>query len=168
MLQALWRSQTARFAVVGLAMTALHLAVFRLVLPSTMPEAANVIAFLTATQVNFALSYFWTWSARRPLGEETVGSVLRRAVLFNGSAGLGFGVNAAVFSTAHRLVGLAPLESAVVATFASAAASFLLSSRVVFVRRPVPADVDVLAAPGREPGRLPPLVPSSSAGWERS
>ena len=168
MLQALWRSPTARFAVVGLAMTALHLAVFRLVLPSTMPEAANVIAFLTATQVNFALSYFWTWSARRPLGEETVGSVLRRAVLFNGSAGLGFGVNAAVFSTAHRLVGLSPLESAVVATFASAAASFLLSSRVVFVRRPVPADVDVLAAPGREPGRLPPLVPSSSAGWERS
>jgi putative flippase GtrA len=168
MLQALWRSQTARFAVVGLAMTALHLAVFRLVLPSTMPEAANVIAFLTATQVNFALSYFWTWSARRPLGEETVGSVLRRAVLFNGSAGLGFGVNAAVFSTAHRLVGLSPLESAVVATFAGAAASFLLSSRVVFVRRPVPADVDVLAAPGREPGRLPPLVPSSSAGWERS
>jgi putative flippase GtrA len=94
--------------------------------------------------------------------------VLRRAVLFNGSAGLGFGVNAAVFSTAHRLVGLSPLESAVVATFAGAAASFLLSSRVVFVRRPVPADVDVLAAPGREPGRLPPLVPSSSAGWERS
>ena len=168
MLRALSRSPTARFAVVGLAMTALHLAVFRLVLPSTMPEAANVIAFLTATQVNFALSYFWTWSARRPLGEETVGSVLRRAVLFNGSAGLGFGVNAAVFSTAHRLVGLAPLESAVVATFASAAASFLLSSRVVFVRRPVPADVDVLAAPGREPGQLPPLVPSSGAGWERS
>ena len=168
MLQALWRSPTARFAVVGLAMTALHLAVFRLVLPWTMPEVANVIAFLTATQVNFALSYFWTWSARRPLGEETVGSVLRRAVLFNGSAGLGFGVNAAVFSTAHRLVGLSPLESAVVATFAGAAASFLLSSRVVFVRRPVPADVDVLAAPGREPGRLPPLVPSSSAGWERS
>ncbi len=168
MLQALWRSPTVRFAVVGLAMTALHLAVFRLVLPSTKPEAANVIAFLTATQVNFALSYFWTWSARRPLGAETVGSVLRRAVLFNGSAGLGFGVNAAVFSTAHRLLGLAPLESAAVATFASAAASFLLSSRVVFVRRPVPADVDVLAAPGREPGRLPPLVPSSSAGWERS
>ncbi len=168
MLQALWRSPIARFAVVGLAMTALHLAVFRLVLPSTMPEAANVIAFLTATQVNFALSYFWTWSARRPLGEETVGSVLRRAVLFNGSAGLGFGVNAAVFSTAHRLVGLAPLESAVVATFASAAASFLLSSRVVFVRRLVPAAVDVPVAPGREPGRLPPLVPSSSAGWEQA
>ena len=168
MLQALWRSPTARIAVVGLAKTGLHLAVFRLVLPLTMPEAANVIAFLTATQVNFALSYFWTWSARRPLGEETVGSVLRRAVLFNGSAGLGFGVNAAVFSTAHRLVGLAPLESAVVATFASAAASFLLSSRVVFVRRPVPAAVDVPVAPGREPGRLPPLVPSSSAGWEQA
>ncbi len=168
LLQALWRAQTARFAVVGLAMTALHLAVFQLVLPWSVPEVANVIAFLTATQVNFALSYFWTWSARRPLGEETVGSVLNRALLFNGSAGLGFGVNAVVFSTAHRLVGLAPLESAVVATLASAAASFLLSSRVVFVRRLVPTAADVPAAPGREPGRLPPLVPPSGAGWERA
>ncbi|SDN59331.1 GtrA family protein [Geodermatophilus sp. DSM 45219] len=137
MLRALCRAQTIRFAVVGLAITALHLLVFRLVLPWTAPEAANVVAFLTATQVNFVLSYFWTWSARRPVGRETVGSVLRRAVLFNGSATLGFGVNAVVFSTALRLVGLDPLTSAAVATVASAATSFLLSSRVVFARRPV-------------------------------
>ena len=142
MLRALSRAQTTRFAVVGLAITALHLLVFRLVLPWTAPEAANVVAFLTATQVNFVLSYFWTWSARRPLGQETVGSVLRRAVLFNGSAALGFGVNAVVFSTALRLVGLAPFSSAVVATGASAATSFLLSSRVVFARRPVLDAVD--------------------------
>lgn len=142
MLRALCRAQTTRFAVVGLAMTALHLLVFRLVLPGTAPEVANVVAFLTATQANFVLSYLWTWSARRPVGQETVGSVLRRAVLFNGSAALGFGVNAVVFSTALRLVGLTPLTSAVVATVVSAGTSFLLSSRVVFARRPVLAAVD--------------------------
>lgn len=146
MLRALCRAQTIRFAVVGLAITALHLLVFQLVLPWTAPEAANVVAFLTATQVNFVLSYFWTWSARRPVGQETVGSVLRRAVLFNGSAALGFGVNAVVFSTALRLVGLAPLTSAAVATVASAATSFLLSSRVVFAHRPVLDAVEVLDA----------------------
>ncbi len=168
MLQALWRSPTARFAVVGLAMTGLHLAVFRLVLPSTMPEAANVIAFLTATQVNFALSYFWTWSARRPVGQETVRSVLHRALLFNGSAALGFGVNAVVFSTAHRLVGLGPTASALTATAASAAASFLLSSRVVFARREV-LPAAYLAGPSeRNPVLVPPLVALPSAEWERS
>ena len=135
MLRLLCRAATARFAVVGSAMTVLHLAVFRLLLPWTVPEVANVVAFLVATQVNFFLSYFWTWSARRPVGHETVGSVLRRAVLFNGSAALGFGVNAAVFSTALRIVGLTPLQSAVAATGASAAATFLLSSCVVFARR---------------------------------
>jgi len=163
-LRALWRAQAARFVVVGLARTALHLAVFRLVLPWSVPELANVVAFLTATQVNFALSYFWTWSARRPVGSETVGSVLRRAVLFNGSAALGFGVNAAVFSTAHRAVGLGPTQSALVATAASAAASFLLSSRVVFARREVLAAAD-LPDPS---GRVSPLVPPPGDGWERA
>lgn len=167
LLQALWRAQTARFALVGLAMTALHLAVFRLVLPWSVPEAANVIAFLTATQVNFALSYFWTWSARRPVGQETVRSVLRRGLLFNGSAAVGFGVNAVVFSAAHRLVGLGPTASALTATVASAAASFLLSSRVVFARREVLAAADLAGPSERGLGPVPPLVVPRSAAWER-
>jgi len=164
MLHALCRAQTTRFAVVGLTMTALHLAVLRLVLPGTVAEVANVVAFLVATQVNFALSYWWTWSARRPRGQETVGHVLRRALLFNGSAALGFAVNAVVFSTVHRLVGLGPTTSALVATVASAAASFLLSARVVFARRPVLAAAD---PNGRGPGPVSPLVTPLGAEWER-
>lgn len=163
MLRALCRAQTTRFAVVGLAMTALHLAVLQLVLPVAVAEVANVVAFLTATQVNFALSYFWTWSARRPLGHETAGYVLRRALLFNGSATLGFGVNAVVFSAAHRLAGLGPTASALVATVASAVASFLLSSRVVFARRSVLAAAD---PSGRGPGPASPPVLPPSAEWE--
>ena len=165
LLQALARAQTTRFAVVGLAMTALHLAVLNLVLPWTVAEVANVVAFLTATQVNFALSYFWTWSARRSVGSETVGYVLRRALLFNGSAALGFGVNAVVFSAVHRLAGLGPTTSALVATVASAVASFLLSSRVVFARREVLAAADLVNPSG--PGPVPPLVTPPSAEWER-
>ncbi|MDP9428857.1 MAG: GtrA family protein [Actinomycetota bacterium] len=167
MLRALCRAQTTRFAVVGLAMTALHLAIFRLTLPWSVPEIANVIAFLTATQVNFALSYFWTWSARRPVGRETVGNVLRRALLFNGSAAIGFGVNAAVFSAVHRLADLGPTQSAVVATVASAAASFLLSSRIVFTSRESSPLRDLPDQSGRGPGLVCPLVTSPSAGWER-
>lgn len=161
MLEALCRAQTARFAVVGLAMTALHLAVFWIVLPWSVPEVANVFAFVTVTQVNFAVSYFWTWSARRPVGSETVGSVLHRALLFNGSAVLGFGVNAVVFSAVHRLAGLGPTQSAIVATVASAAASFLLSSRVVFVRGEAPA---AAALPQTHPEKPPCSNPFRSPG----
>ncbi len=170
MLHALWHARTARFAVVGLAITALHLAVFRLVSPQVVPEVANVVAFLTATQVNFALSYLWTWSSRRPVGSETVGYLVRRALLFNGSALLGLCVNAAVFSTAHRITGSSPLQSAVLATAASAAASFLLSSRIVFTRRPVldtAAAVDAAGAPRAEPGLIAPLPAGPVTGWER-
>jgi putative flippase GtrA len=174
MLHELWHAHSTRFAVVGLAMTALHLVVFTLVLPWSVPETANVVAFLTATQVNFALSYSWTWSSRRPPGRETVGYVIRRAFLFNGSALLGFSLNAVVFSTAHRIVGMPPLGSAVVATAASAAASFLLSSRVVFTRRPVlratdAADAaDAAGRQGTGPGLLPPLPAGPVTGWERA
>lgn len=72
MLHALYHARTARFAVVGLAVTALHLAVF-----------------------------------------------------------------SAVFSTAYRIAGVPPVQSALVATVVSAATSFLLRSRIVFARRPV-------------------------------
>jgi hypothetical protein len=67
-----------------------------------------------------------------------------------------------------------PLGSAVVATAASAAASFLLSSRVVFTRRPVlratdAADAaDAAGRQGTGPGLLPPLPAGPVTGWERA
>lgn len=141
MLSALGRATVARFAVVGLAVTGLHLALFALLSRWTVAELANVVAFVVATQVNFAVSYYWTWSSRRLVGEETLRSVLRRAAVFNGSAALGFGVNAAVFSMAYRVVGMPSMASALVATVVSAAASFVLSSRVVFTAPAQTTDV---------------------------
>jgi len=135
MLLALGHASVVRFAVVGTAMTALHLTVFRLALPVALPEIANVVAFLVATQVNFALSYVWTWSSRRRPGRETLGVVLRRAVLFTGAALLGFGVNAAAFTWVYRIAGLPPVASALAATVLSAATNFVLGSRVVFADR---------------------------------
>jgi putative flippase GtrA len=139
MLRALCAASAPRFVLVGLAMTVLNLALFRGLSPLLVAELANLSAFLLVTQVNFAVSYLWTWSSRRVAAEETVRSVLRRALAFNGSATLGFGVNALVFSLTHRVAGTSPMVSAVLATSASAAANFLLSSLVVFRRPPLPA-----------------------------
>jgi putative flippase GtrA len=140
------RSATAvRFALVGLAITGLHLAVFRLASSWLVAEEANVVAFLVATQVNFAVSYWWTWSGRRLVGTETVGSVLRRAVVFNGTAAVGFGVNAVVFSLAYRVAHTPSMASALIGTLASAGVSFLLSSRIVFARRPLTGQADPIA-----------------------
>lgn len=145
MLRALRRASGTRFALVGLAMTVLHLAVFRLASPWVTAEFANVAAFLLVTQVNFVVSYYWTWSSRRVPGQESARSLLRRAVAFNGSAAVGFGVNAAFFSLAYRVAGTPAMASAVLASAVSAAASFLLSSRVVFAR---PALLDADRVPG--------------------
>jgi len=158
LLSALSQSSLSRFAFVGLVVTALHLAMFSLLSQVTVAELANVVAFVLATQVNFAVSYYWTWSSRRLPGQEKVRAIVHRALVFNGTAALGFGLNAAVFSMAYRVVGVPSLASALIATVGSAAASFVLSSRLVFRRPPVPDDADVvpvlpptLAAPLSEP-----------------
>lgn len=163
MLRALCRAPGVRFVVVGLAMTALHLAVLQLVVPVAVAEVANVVAFLVATQVNFLLSYFWTWRDRRPVGRESAGCVLRRAALFNGSATAAFAVNAVAFSAAHRLAALGPSPSALVATVASAAASFLLSSGVVFAHRPLLVAGDP-SGPVPAPERLGDVLPGAEWG----
>lgn len=145
MLRALFAASAARFAVVGLAITALNFVLFVLLEQRMVAELANVLAFLVATQVNFAVSYYWTWSSRRLIGAETVASVLRRAVLFNGSAVLAFVVNAVVFSLGYRVVGVPPITSVLIATVASALASFVLSSRLIFTRSHLPVQA---ALPG--------------------
>jgi putative flippase GtrA len=157
MLRPLSRAPAVRFTVVGLAMTVLHLLVFRALSAVTIPELANSGAFVVATQVNFALSYCWTWSTRRQPGGETPGRVASRAVLFNASASAAFLVNAAVFAAAHRLAAVEPLPSALVATAVSACASFVVSSRLTFARS---APVAPLAAPAVA---VAPLLPSTAS-----
>lgn len=128
------RDPRARFLLVGAGSTLVHLAVMTALLPLLVAEAANATAFVVATQANFAASYCWTWSSRRS-GAEGRGHLLRRLALFNAAAVLGFGVNTASFSAAHRLLEAPPLVSALVATVACAVVSFTVTSRLVFAER---------------------------------
>ncbi|PWJ55149.1 Putative flippase GtrA (transmembrane translocase of bactoprenol-linked glucose) [Quadrisphaera granulorum] len=128
------RDPRARFLVVGAGSTAVHLAVMSAVLPLVLAEGANAIAFVVATQVNFTASYCWTWASRRT-GREGPAHLARRLALFNAAALLGFGVNSACFSAAHRLLDASPVLSALLATAVSAVVSFAVTSRLVFAQR---------------------------------
>ena len=153
MLRAVCSAPALRFAVVGLTMTGLHLTLFQLLVAGSVPEVANAVAFLVVTQVNFALSYSWTWASRRPAGRHPAPALVRRAALFTGSALVGLAMNTVVLSIAHRIGGLPALHSAVVATAASAVTNFVLASRVVFARRGVPE----AALRSLRPGSVPQL-----------
>lgn len=143
------RDPRARFLVVGVGSTLVHLAVMTSLLPLVLAEVANATAFVVATQANFAASYRWTWASRRTGGEGRA-HVLRRLALFNAAAVLGFGVNSASFAAAHRLLDAPPLVSALLATAVSCVVSFAVTSRLVFaqrrVERPVEAPVEVPVA----------------------
>ncbi|TXR56289.1 GtrA family protein [Quadrisphaera setariae] len=128
------RDPRARFLVVGVGSTLVHLAVMTSLLPLVVAEAANATAFVVATQANFAASYCWTWASRRS-GSEGRAHLLRRLALFNAAAVLGFGVNSACFSSAHRLLDAPPVLSALMATAVSAVVSFAVTSRLVFAQR---------------------------------
>lgn len=148
-LVALSRDHRARFALVGLAITGVHFVVLAALLPVVVPEAANALAFVVATQANFAVSYSWTWASRRGPGREGPRQLARRLGLFNASALVAFAVNAGAFAAAHRLLDTPPLLSAVLATVLSAVVSFVVSSRLVFAQRtlaPAPGPVVQLPA----------------------
>ncbi|SDO74744.1 Putative flippase GtrA (transmembrane translocase of bactoprenol-linked glucose) [Klenkia soli] len=135
MLHVLRTSPVLRFAVVGVAMSALHLAVFHLLAGRVVAELANVVAFLVVTQVNFAVSDRWTWASRRVAGRP-LRAQLARLLAFNATAASGFALNALAFSVAFRLLGLGATPSALVGIVAGSGATFLLSSRLVFRRSP--------------------------------
>jgi len=152
------RDPRVRFLVVGLASTAVHLAVLSAAVHLVVAEAANAVAFGVAVQANFAASYWWTWSSRRAPGRESAGRLLRAWVLFHGSALVAFGVNSACFWGAHRLLDAPPLVSALVATAVSCLVSFAVSSRLVFARR------DVLVLPEAPlVAFAPPATPAPTA-----
>ncbi|MGQ7295949.1 GtrA family protein [Quadrisphaera sp. KR29] len=134
MLTSIVRDHRARFAVTGVAMTLLHLGVYRLLSGHVIAEAANATAFVVATQVNFLVSYHWTWASRRAGATEPLGAVARRALLFNASVLVAFGANSLAFWAAHRLLGASGTASVLLATAVSAAVSYLVSSRLVFAR----------------------------------
>jgi len=161
------RDPRVRFLVVGLASTAVHLAVLSAAVHLVVAEAANAVAFAVAAQANFAASYWWTWSSRRAPGRESTRRLLRAWALFHGSALVAFGVNSACFWGAHRLLDAPPAVSALLATAVSCLVSFAVSSRLVFARREVlvlPEAPLVAFAPPPAPGASTPPATGTAAG----
>ncbi len=103
-----------------------------------------MLAFFLATQLNFTLSYLFTWASRRRSVPHASRAILRRALAFNLTACVTLAVNALAFSSLHFGAALPPLGSALGAVAVSMLFSYTTSSRLVFryrtprarVRRP--------------------------------
>ena len=96
------------------------------------PTLAEGVALVLGAQVNFVLSYRFTWRDRRPPGWTPV-AVARRWSLYQGATAATAMLNLVVFVVAHHLLPVLPLGWAALAGTASAAgANFVLTDRVVF------------------------------------
>jgi len=96
------------------------------------PVLADAVALLPSTQVNFVLSYLFTWRDRRPL-PGTPHRILGRWAAYQGSAGCAALLNVAFFVVARTHLH-APVASALGIAVA-ALANFVAGDRVVFRAR---------------------------------
>jgi putative flippase GtrA len=88
---------------------------------------ANVLAFLLAAQLNFALSLTFTWRDRRRSG-----SLVHRWLLYHGSIAAMALLNMLVFVVAHSLV--PALVASALGIVAAAMGNYLAGDRLVFRR----------------------------------
>jgi putative flippase GtrA len=119
-----------RFACTGCIAGLIQLAVLDLLLYLRWePLGANIAAFLLAAQVNFLLSYTFTWHDRHPLWRDKR-VLLARWLTFHlcisGTALL----NMLVFLLAHTV--LPVLVSSALGIVVAASANFLLGNHLVF------------------------------------
>ena len=89
------------------------------------PFPANALAFLSAAQLNFALSQLITWGDRRFRGTP-VGRWFR----FMAGIGSTAAMNLVVFAAAHTMVG--PLPAAAIGIGVAAAGNYLIGDFAVF------------------------------------
>lgn len=87
--------QYARFGVIGLAATAVHVTLFALLIEGAEAPAllANLLAFCSAVLVSFAGHFWWTFRAERLSSRRRAHAVLFR---FAGVALCGLGLNSLV------------------------------------------------------------------------
>jgi putative flippase GtrA len=98
------------------------------------PAWANLLALAISTQINFALSYQFTWHDRKA-ERPTLGYLLRRIVSFNWMRLSALVVNLTVFVVANLFVHY--LLAGALAIAAAAIVSFTLSD--IFIFRAPPA-----------------------------
>jgi putative flippase GtrA len=115
-----------RFALTGGLSGLFQLAVLALLTGRGWPEfPANLLAFLLAAQVNFALSSLFTWRDRR-----TAAPLWRRWLMFHASIAAMAVANQLVFLAAHTVLPTLPAAASGIA--AAAVGNFLLGDRLVF------------------------------------
>jgi putative flippase GtrA len=93
--------------------------------------AANVVAFLLAAQLNFALSVTLTWRDRTP-NRSWIRATARRWQLFHGSIALMALVNLLTFGIARSF--LLALPAALAGIAAGGVGNYLIGDRFVFRR----------------------------------
>ncbi len=122
-----------RFACTGGAAALVQLAILDALLDARWsPIPANVVALLLSTQVNFVLSYLFTWHDRRPVvGTPLV--VLGRWAAYQGSVTGTAVLNMAIFVVARA--DLHALAASALGTAVAAVINFIAGDRLVFRRR---------------------------------
>jgi cellulose synthase/poly-beta-1,6-N-acetylglucosamine synthase-like glycosyltransferase/putative flippase GtrA len=127
------RPHLARYPIVGLLCTGFQLVLFSVLSRGMAPStAANTLAFVLSTQLNFALSHRFTWAHRRGGISLPLRRLASRWLGYNGATALGVVVNAVVFYFADVLRELPGMTSAVIAVAASTLVVYSFSSRMIF------------------------------------
>jgi putative flippase GtrA len=111
----------ARFGMVGITATAVHILMVWLLLSKTAlpPLIANMFAFLTAFGISFAGNYLWTFGS-----PGNPGKAMRRFVLISASA---FAVNTLLLASLLRGGWLSPTVAAIVSAAVVPTITFLAS-----------------------------------------
>lgn len=119
----LWRETliAARFGLVGMAATVVHILVVSLLLAETVtpPLVANTLAFLTAFSISFTGNYLWTF--RSPGAPSRA---MRRFLVISVSA---FAVNTFILAAILRTGWLPPFYAAIVSAAVVPLITFLAS-----------------------------------------
>ncbi len=123
------RRAPLRFALVGLAATAVHLITgITLIALGVAALLANLSAFLTAFGVSFIGHHFFSFAGHGVGARQSV----RR---FAGVALIGFSINQSILAGLLRLIPDWPAPALVVSTGTAAVATYLLSAYWAFRRR---------------------------------
>lgn len=113
------------------------------------PIAANAVALLLSTQVNFVLSYVFTWGDRRPL-QATPRAVLGRWTVYQGSTAGAALLNMGVFILTRADLGT--LVASALGTAVAALLNYVAGNRLVFQPRGAsPFEPSRHAARGADP-----------------
>jgi len=141
-----WAARLLRFALTGGSAALVQLGILDALTDGRWPPIpADAVALLLSTQVNFVLSYLYTWRDRRPRAR-TPRAVLGRWAAYQGSAGGAALLNMGVFIVART--DLPIVIASALGTVVASVVNFVASDRLVF-----PAASAAIAAHGSHSAR---------------